>query len=132
MIHLTPAECVTRFLQEAERLGIEVRWARDGMTNLDAAYIARPGVPGTVLLHDRTPRPGPQQLCTLLAHEMVHVLQHWKGKLQATPPLGWPVDEAPHGRTLSPQQKEAYTAQNDPAKVLRAVTTLTPFQPQAP
>ena len=132
MIPLPPAECVSRFLQEAQRLGIEVRWAREGMTNLDAAYHARPGAPGVLLLHDRTPRPGPQQLCTLLAHEMVHVLQHWKGELQATPPLGWPVNGASPGRRLSPQQAEAYTAQNEPAKVLRAVTTLKSFKPQDP
>ena len=129
MIPLPPAECVSRFLQEAQRLGIEVRWASEGMTNLDAAYHARPGAPGVLLLHDSTPRPGPQQLCTLLAHEMVHVLQHWKGELQATPPLGWPVNGAPPGRRLSPQQAEAYTAQNDPAKVLKAVTSLQPADP---
>lgn len=131
MTPLPPSECVIHFLQEAQRLGIEVRWTREGMTNLDAAYHARPGAPGVLLLHDSTPRPGPQQLCTLLAHEMVHVLQHWKGELQATPPLGWPVNGAPPGRRLSPQQAEAYTAQNEPGKVLRAVNALTPFQAQA-
>ena len=57
---------------------------------------------------------------------MVQVLQHWKGELQATPPLGWPVNGAPPGRRLSPQQAEAYTAQNEPAKVLKAVTSLQP------
>ena len=126
MITLPPAECVSRFLQEAQRLSIEVRWASEGMTNLDAAYHARPGAPGVLLLHDSTPRPGPEQLCTLLAHEMVHVLQHWKGELQATPPLGWPVDGAPPGRKLSSQEAEAYTGQNEPAKVLKAVTSLQP------
>ena len=132
MIELPPAECVNRFLQEAQRLGIEMRWTSEGMTNLDAAYHARPGAPGVLLLHDTTPRPGPQQLCTLLAHEMVHVLQHWKGELQATPPLGWPVDGTPSGRKLSSQEAEAYTAQDDAAKVLNAVNKLTPFQTQTP
>lgn len=124
--HLPPAECVSRFLQEAQRLGIEVRWTTDGMTNLDAAYHARPGAPGLVLLRDGPRHPGPQQLCTLLAHEMVHVLQHWKGNLKATPPLGWPVNGAPQGQRLSPQQAEAYTAQAEPAKVLKAITSLKP------
>lgn len=132
MIPLPPAECVSLFLQEAQRLGIEVRWASEGMTNLDAAYHARPGAPGVLLLHDSTPRPTSQQLCTLLAHEMVHVLQHWQGELRATPALGWPVDGAPPGRRLSPQQAEAYTAQNEPAKVLQAVNALRPFRPQGP
>ena len=132
MIPLPPTECVSRFLQEAQRLGIEVRWASEGMTNMDAAYQARPGVPGVLLLHDTTPGPGPQQLCTLLAHEMVHVLQHWEGELQATPPLGWPMNGAPPGRKLSTQEAEAYTAQDDAAKVLNAVNKLTPFQTQTP
>ena len=52
MIELPPAECVNRFLQEAQRLGIEMRWTSEGMTNLDAAYHARPGAPGVLLLHD--------------------------------------------------------------------------------
>jgi len=123
---LPPAECVTRFLQEAQRLGIEVRWITAGMTNLDAAYQALPGAPGLILLRDSPQRPGPQQLCTLLAHEMVHVLQHWKGNLKATPPLDWPVTGAHQGRRLSPQQAEAYTAQAEPAKVLKAITSLKP------
>ena len=121
---LPPTECVTRFLQEAQRLGITVRWGTEGMTNLDAAYHARPGVPGLLLLRDSPQRPGPQQLCTLLAHEMVHVLQHWKGDLKATPPLGWPRDGAPKGRRLSAQEAEAYTAQTEPAMVLKTITSL--------
>jgi hypothetical protein len=127
MSPLPPAECVTRFLQEAQRLGVEVRWTTEGMTNLDAAYQAPPGAPGLLLLRDSPQRPGAEQLCTLLAHEMVHVLQHWKGDLRATPPLGWPVDGAPEGRQLSAQQAEAYTAQAKPAKVLKAVMSLQPI-----
>lgn len=76
---LPPTECVTRFLQEAQRLGIEVRWTNTGITNLDAAYHALPG--------------------------------------------------APQGRQLSSQQAEAYTAQSDPAKVLKAVSSLQPVHP---
>lgn len=128
-IPLPPAECVTRFMQESQRLGIEVQWTSEGMTDLDAAYDARPGAPGVVKLKDSPQRPGQKQLCTLLAHEMVHVLQHWKGNLRAVPPLGWPVDGAPQGRRLSPQEAEAYTAQATPAKVLKAVTSLQPIDP---
>ncbi len=132
MTPLPPAQCVNSFLQEAQRLGIEVRWSREGMDQLDAAYHASPGAPGLVMLHDRTPRPGPQKICTLLAHEMVHVLQHWKGGLLATPPLGWRTDGAPAGRKLSRQEAEAYTAQNHPRTVIKAVKALTPFKLQAP
>ena len=128
-IPLPPAECVSRFLQQSQRLGIEVQWASEGMTDLDAAYLARPGAPGVVKLKDSPQRPGPQQLCTLLAHEMVHVLQHWKGNLRAVPPLGWPVSGAPQGRRLSPQEAEAYTAQATPAKVLKALSSLQPIDP---
>ena len=128
-IPLPPAECVTRFMQESQRLGIEVQWTSEGMTDLDAAYDARPGAPGVVKLKDSPQRPGQKQLCTLLAHEMVHVLQHWKGNLRAVPPLGWPVDGAPQGRRLSLQEAEAYTAQATPAKVLKAVTSLQPIDP---
>ena len=129
MIPLPPAECVSRFMLESQRLGIEMRWTSEGMTNLDAAYLARPGEPGVIKLRDSPQRPGQQQLCTLLAHEMVHVLQHWKGNLRAVPPLGWPVDGAPQGRQLSAQEAEAYTAQSTPAKVLKAVSSLQPIDP---
>ena len=129
MIPLPPAECVTRFLQESQRLGIDVRWTNEGMTNLDAAYLALPGAPGVIKLRNNPQHPRPQQLCKLLAHEMVHVLQHWKGDLRATPPLGWPKGGAPEGRRLSPQEAEAYTAQSTPAKVLEAVSELKPVNP---
>ena len=127
MTPLFYVDCVNHFLQEAQRLGVEVHWANEGMAQLEAAYHARPGVPGLLLLSATTPRPRPQQLCTLLAHEMVHVLQHWKGQLRATPPLGWPVDGAPPGRSLSQQEAEAYTAQKQPRKVLEAVHELKPI-----
>ena len=128
MNDLPPDVCITSFLQEADRLGVGVRWKKE-MTNLDAAYVAPPGRPGEILLYDRSPRPSKPELCTLLGHEMVHVLQHWKGDLNATPPLGWPVDGAPEGRNLSLQQREAYTAQENPSKVLKAVRALNPVEP---
>ena len=130
MIPIPPSECVSIFLQEAARLDIEVRWTRKDMAKLDAAYHAFPGSPGRILLHERTPKPDNQQLCTLLAHEMVHVLQHWKGDLVALPPLGWPVDQAPIGRNLSRQEQEAYTAQHNPQKILNAIKKLNPIPAQ--
>lgn len=130
MTPLPPADCISLFLQQAQRLSIEVRWTRDGMTQLDAAYHARPGEPGLILLHDRTPRPDAQKICTLLTHEMVHVLQHWKGNLEALPPLGWPVHNAPPGRNLSRQEQEAYTAQIQPNMVLNSVRLLKPVSTQ--
>lgn len=130
MTPLPPADCIHHFLHQAQRLGVEVRWARDGMNQLDAAYHARPGAPGLLLLHDRTPRPDPQKICTLLAHEMVHVLQHWKGDLKATPPLGWQLHSAPSGRQLSLQEQEAYSAQSEPKRVLEALQSLNPVSPQ--
>lgn len=128
MIPILADQCVTSFLNEADRLGVAVRWEKE-MTNLDAAYVALPGKPGEILLFDRAPRPGNPEICTLLAHEMVHVLQHWKGNLRGTPPLGWRVDDAQKRRNLSLQQREAYTAQENPAKVLRAVRALEPTTP---
>ena len=121
--------CITNFLREADRLGVTVRWVKEGMTGRDAAYVAPPGVPGEIHLFDATPRPTASALCTLLSHEMVHVLQHWKGNLRAVPPLGWPVDGAPQGRILSRQQREAYTAQEHPEMVLDAVRALRPVKP---
>ena len=127
---LPPQECIVQFLEQAQRLSIEVRWTREGMHKMNAAYHAFHGTPGLILLRDRDPRPSPKQICTLLSHEMVHVLQHWKGKLKAVPSLGWARDGAPPGRELSIQEKEAYTAQTQPRKVLRAVNQLKPFGPQ--
>lgn len=119
--------CVFSFIQESIRLGIEVRWAHSDIAHQDATYHAKPGMPGQILLNAKTPRPTTKELCTLLAHEMVHVLQHWKGDLKALPPLGWPIDAAPPGRNLSIQEKEAYTAQANPKKVLKAIQKLKPL-----
>ena len=124
---LPPVECVDSFLSEAQRLGVEVRWKTTNMQHLDAAYHALPGTPGRIVLHDVKPRPNLEKQCILLTHEMVHVLQHWKGQLQSIPPLGWPTENAPPGRELSQQEREAYSAQNDPKKVLNAIKTLQPY-----
>lgn len=123
---LPPSACVANFLQQAERLGIEVRWRRDDMHQLDAAYHAYPDAPGRIDLQDRDPRPSQKELCTLLSHEMVHVLQHWKGRWKAIPPLGWARNGAPSGRRLSLQEQEAYTAQEYPQQVFKAVKELYP------
>lgn len=130
LIPLPPDECVNRFLQQADRLGVEVRWTKQAMNNLDAAYRASPGVPGVIVLHDSATRPNSERLCTLLSHEMVHVLQHWKGDLRAVPPLGWPRNGVPAGRNLSEQEQEAYAAQSNHRKVLHAVSELKPATPQ--
>lgn len=130
MTSLPPTECINLFLHQAQRLGIEVRWARNVMNELNASYHARPGKPGFILLHDREPRPTTQEICTLITHEMVHVLQHWKGHLNAVPPLGWPTGLSPSERNLSRQEQEAYTAQSKPRKVLRAVKLLQPIPAQ--
>ena len=42
MINMPADICVSSFLNEANRLGVGVRWERE-MTNLDAAYVALPG-----------------------------------------------------------------------------------------
>jgi len=118
--------CVENFLKEAERLGVEVRWQNEGMYSLDAAYHATPGQPGKILLTRKAKKPSPVKLCTLISHEMVHVLQHWSGDLHATPPLGWPTNGSPAGRKLSRQEREAYTAQNDPGRILKAIRALRP------
>lgn len=121
-----PAElCVENFLQEAQRLGLDVRWQSEGMQNLNASYHATPGQPGKIFLARRAQKPSQVELCTLLSHEMVHVLQHWAGDLHATPPLGWPTDGAPPKRKLSRQEREAYTAQNFPGRVLKAIRALS-------
>ena len=130
MTSLTSTECINLFLQEAQRLGIEVKWDREKINNLDASYHAQPGKPGLIMLHDRTPQDNSQHICRLITHEMVHVLQHWKGDLRALPPLGWPIDAAPSGRNLSIQEQEAYSAQKDPLKVLKAIQLLQPLKIQ--
>ncbi|WP_036914028.1 MULTISPECIES: hypothetical protein [unclassified Prochlorococcus] len=97
--------CVENFLKEAERLGVEVRWQNESMHSLDAAYHATPGQPGEILLTRKAKKPSPVELCTLISHEMVHVLQHWSGDLHATPLLCWPTNGSSAGRKLSRQER---------------------------
>ena len=127
MTFLTAPECVTAFIEQADRLGIQIRFTADKMINLDAAYHALPGKPGYILLTETQPMPNLEKQCRLLTHEMVHVLQHWKGELKAVPPLGWPQDGAPPGRQLSSQEREAYTAEKYPMKVFEAIKKLRPY-----
>ena len=127
MNDLPPDECVTRFIQQAQRLGIEIKLTSNGMSRLNAAYHAFNDRPGLILIKDSNLQQNSKKICTLLAHEMVHVLQHWHGQLKAVPPLGWPIEKSPPGRHLSRQEREAYAAQNNPQKVLRAVENLRPI-----
>lgn len=126
---MIPEACINQFLSQAHRLGIEVRWVTKSTNSLDASYQASPGKPGIITLHDREAR-SPKQICILLGHEMVHVLQHWEGEMKAVPPLGWPRNGAPSNRKLSLQEQEAYTAQNQPKKILKALTQLKPVNPR--
>ncbi len=125
---LPPELCVSTLLAQAERLGVEVRWQTEGLAGLQGAYVAKPGRPGVILLKATDPPPGPRALCTLLTHEMVHVLQHWRGNLHATPPLGWPTDGVPTGQNQSRQELEAITAEQHPERVIRALKQLEPYR----
>ncbi len=127
---LPPEQCVQHFLDQAQRLGIAVQWQQPSQYQFDAAYFATPGAPGYIVLTKRTPKPDSKMVCTLLSHEMVHVLQHWKGNLKSLEPLGWPRDGAAVGEQRWAQEQEAYTAQTQPRKVLRAVGQLEPLKNQ--
>ena len=127
MTELPPGECVNAFLSEAQRLTIDVQWSHHGMRGLDASYHAMPGKPGKIFLYERKPSPKQDRVCVLLSHEMVHVLQHWQGNLNGLKLLGWPVNKIPPDRTLSPLEQEAYTAEHEPLKVLKAVQRLEPI-----
>ena len=122
--NLSAEQCVTRMLAQAQRLGVLVRWQPLGPTTLKGAYHAKPGQPGVLELRAQVSAPATPELCSLISHEMVHVLQHWRGQLQALLPLGWPTDGAPPGRRLSVHEAEAYTAQNHPQLVLAALRQL--------
>lgn len=121
---LPPKDCIHLFMQQAERLGIAVQWQKPSQFKFDAAYFAAPGAPGHIVLIERDPMPSPKKICTFLSHEMVHVLQHWKGKLNSLEPLGWPRDGAAVGDYKGAQEQEAYTAQTQPRTVLQAVIQL--------
>jgi hypothetical protein len=121
---LPPATCVSQLLAQAERLGVAVRWQAQVGPEPEAAYQAPPGQPGLLLIQAGQPAPINATLCRLLSHEMVHVLQHWHGQLQAITPLGWPTGGTPPGRQLSLHEAEAFTAQGDPPRVLEALKQL--------
>ena len=126
---LPPDQCVNLQLAQAERLGVEVRWlqAASGGSS-EGHYVAQPSRPGLLQLRTAEPTRPTAALCNLVTHEMVHVLQHWRGELQAVLPLGWPIDEqAAAGRSLSRHEAEAFTAQEQPERVLRALQRLQPL-----
>ncbi len=125
-LELPADQCVAQMLAQAERLGVQVRWQPASRAGLEGAYHAQPGQPGLLELRASASAPASSELCTLISHEMVHVLQHWHGQLQALPPLGWPIDGAPPGRSLSRHEAEAYTAQQHPQRVLEALRELQP------
>ena len=127
---LPPEQCVQAFLNQAQRLGIAVRWKQQEQVRFDAAYFATPGTPGYIVLTATSPKPDPKAVCTLLSHEMVHVLQHWKGRFHSVEPLGWPRDGTAVGEHRWAQEQEAYTAQEHPSKVLRAISRLKPLLTQ--
>ena len=125
---LPPAQCVDLLLAQADRLGVEVRWHQSsGTSAMQAVYQAPPGRPGLLILHAPPPPVGDANaLCTLVTHEMVHVLQHWHGRLQAVLPLGWPTDgAAARERQLSIHEAEAFTAQERPEHVLQMLHGLS-------
>lgn len=128
MNSLPPAQCVALLLAQADRLGVQVRWQQqqNETTAMHATYQAPPGRPGLLTLHaPQQPTANPAALCTLVTHEMVHVLQHWHGRLQAVLPLGWPTDgAAARERQLSIHEAEAFTAQERPEIVLQALQGL--------
>ena len=127
---LPPGECITTLLAEAERLGVDVRWQQQPESaEPSGTYTALPGKPGYVTLQapeQQTPDP---RVCRLLAHEMVHVIQHWQANFVAVLPLGWPVDKSRLPRDkVSPHEAEAFTAQWQPRRVINALNGLEPQQ----
>ena len=128
-----PADlCITRLNQQAERLGVEVRtFERKPSETVVGYYVAKPGEPGHIELHTHSTT-APKKLCQLLTHEMVHVLQHWHADWKAVLPLGWPTNgTAAQQRRLSPHEAEAFTAQDQPRKVLQALKQLAPVPANA-
>ena len=122
-----PADlCITYLNQQAERLGVDVRMMeRKPLESVVGYYVAKPGQAGHIELHLHSTTSA-RQRCQLLTHEMVHVLQHWHAGWNAVLPLGWPTNgpEAQQ-RRLSLHEAEAFTAQNQPRKVLGALKRLT-------
>ena len=129
---LPPGECITALLAEADRLGVDVRWqqqpeATANATEPSGTYVALPGKPGYMSLKAANQHPPTLSVCRLLAHEMVHVIQHWHGNFEAVLPLGWPIDKNVLPKAgLSPHEAEAFTAQWHPRWVIKAVRALKP------
>ena len=125
---LPPGECITTLVAEAERLGVDVRWQQQPESaQPSGTYTALPGKPGYVTLQAPEQRNTDPRVCRLLAHEMVHVIQHWQANFVAVLPLGWPVDKSrlPRER-VSTHEAEAFTAQWQPRRVIKALNELEP------
>ena len=127
---LPPGECITTLLAEADRLGVDVRWQQQPKaTAPSGTYVALPGKPGYINLKAANQTPPSPSVCRLLAHEMVHVIQHWRANFVAVLPLGWPINKnvLPKGG-VSPHEAEAFTAQWHPRRVIKAVRALKPHK----
>ena len=125
---LPAGECITTLVAEAERLGVDVRWQQQPESaEPSGTYTALPGKPGYVTLQAPEQRNTDPRVCRLLAHEMVHVIQHWQANFVAVLPLGWPVDKSrlPRER-VSTHEAEAFTAQWQPRRVIKALNELEP------
>ena len=125
---LPPGECITTLLAEADRLGVDVRWKQQPESaEPSGTYTALPGKPGYVTLQAAEQQDTDPRVCRLLAHEMVHVIQHWQANFVAVLPLGWPVDKSrlPRER-VSTHEAEAFTAQWQPRRVIKALNELEP------
>ena len=127
---LPPGECIATLLAEADRLGVDVRWQQQPeATEPSGTYLALPGKPGHINLKAANQRPHKLSVCRLLAHEMVHVIQHWHGNFEAVLPLGWPIDKNVLPKEgLSPHEEEACTAQWHPRRVIQALRALKPHK----
>ena len=129
---LPPGECITTLLAEADRLGVDVRWQQQPeataiATQPSGTYVALPGKPGYMNLKAANQTPPSPSVCRLLAHEMVHVVQHWHADFEAVLPLGWPINKnlLPE-EGVSLHEAEAFTAQWQPRRVIKAVKALKP------
>ena len=133
MSELPPEACISSLLHQADRLGVVVRWLHeDHPQQPQGTYQALPNQPGVIELRQGAEPAPSAALCQLLTHEMVHVLQHWRAHWRAVLPLGWPRDgAAAQQRSLSPHEAEAFTAQEHPRKVLKALKQLPPIPGQA-
>ena len=131
---LPPGQCITTLIAEANRLGVDVRWQPQpegtaNSTDPSGNYVALPGMPGYVNLQVAKPHTSNPQVCRLLTHEMVHVIQHWHGKFEKVLPLGWPVNQKLLPKEgVSLHEAEAFTAQWKPRRVISALRALRPHQ----